>query len=81
MPDLPNIVLLMPDQWRGDWTGAAGHPVVRTPNYDDHERAEEFGKGTGCVSRPHEHEVALAGQGPARVAACRLCAQDAHGAR
>ena len=33
-PQRPNIIIYMPDQWRGDFTGAAGHPVVRTPNYD-----------------------------------------------
>ena len=31
---LPNIVIFMPDQWRGDYTGAAGHPYVRTPSHD-----------------------------------------------
>ena len=30
----PNIVIFMTDQWRGDYTGAAGHPIIRTPNYD-----------------------------------------------
>ena len=34
MDRLPNIVIFMADQWRGDWTGAAGHPFIRTPNHD-----------------------------------------------
>ena len=32
--DRPNIIIYMPDQWRGDYIGAAGHPFVRTPNHD-----------------------------------------------
>ncbi|WP_216853311.1 arylsulfatase [Phytoactinopolyspora halotolerans] len=34
MPEPPNIVLIMADQWRGDALGAAGHPVVQTPFLD-----------------------------------------------
>lgn len=30
----PNFLLVTADQWRGDSLGAAGHPVVRTPNVD-----------------------------------------------
>ncbi len=30
----PNIIIFMTDQWRGDWTGAAGHPYVKTPRFD-----------------------------------------------
>lgn len=30
----PNIILIMADQMRGDCLGAAGHPVVQTPNLD-----------------------------------------------
>lgn len=30
----PNFVLVIPDQMRGDCFGAAGHPVVLTPNLD-----------------------------------------------
>ena len=30
----PNILLLMCDQLRADSLGAAGHPLVRTPNID-----------------------------------------------
>jgi arylsulfatase A-like enzyme len=29
-----NILLITADQWRGDCTGYAGHPLVRTPNLD-----------------------------------------------
>lgn len=31
----PNIILFLPDQMRGDCFGAAGHPVVQTPNIDE----------------------------------------------
>lgn len=30
----PDILLLMPDQMRGDCLSILGHPVVRTPNFD-----------------------------------------------
>ena len=30
----PNVLLITADQWRGDCLGAAGHPIVRTPNVD-----------------------------------------------
>ncbi|SNY92642.1 Arylsulfatase A [Cohaesibacter sp. ES.047] len=30
----PNIILITADQWRGDCLGAAGHPVIKTPNID-----------------------------------------------
>lgn len=30
----PNVLFITCDQWRGDTLGAAGHPVVRTPNTD-----------------------------------------------
>lgn len=30
----PNILIIVPEQWRGDLTGYAGHPVIRTPNVD-----------------------------------------------
>ncbi len=38
----PNILLIMPDQMRGDCFGLAGHPVLITPNIDS------IG-GRGCV--------------------------------
>ena len=31
---LPNLLFVTIDQWRADSFGAAGHPVVRTPNLD-----------------------------------------------
>jgi arylsulfatase A-like enzyme len=31
---MPNVLFITADQWRGDCLGAAGHPVVRTPNLD-----------------------------------------------
>ena len=34
MPDQPNIILLMTDQWRGDCLSVARHPVVHTPYLD-----------------------------------------------
>ncbi len=33
-PSPPDILLLMPDQMRGDCLSVLGHPVVRTPNLD-----------------------------------------------
>jgi len=30
----PNILVLMPDTWRGDTLGCGGHPAVQTPNLD-----------------------------------------------
>ena len=30
----PNIILFMPDQWRGEALGCVGNPVVKTPNCD-----------------------------------------------
>lgn len=30
----PDILILMPDQWRGDALSAVGHPVVKTPTLD-----------------------------------------------
>jgi arylsulfatase A-like enzyme len=32
----PNILLIMPDQMRGDTFGLAGHPAIMTPNIDSH---------------------------------------------
>ena len=34
MPDRPHVLILMPDQYRADCLGCAGHPIVRTPNLD-----------------------------------------------
>lgn len=33
-PPRPDILILMPDQWRGDALSAVGHPVVQTPTLD-----------------------------------------------
>lgn len=30
-PLLPNIILFIPDQWRGKDTGCLGNPVIHTP--------------------------------------------------
>lgn len=35
----PDILLIMPDQMRGDCLSLLGHPVVRTPHLDDLARA------------------------------------------
>lgn len=32
--DVPNIVVIVPEQWRGDLCGYAGHPAIRTPEID-----------------------------------------------
>jgi choline-sulfatase len=29
-----NFVIFNPDEWRGDYAGCSGHPLVRTPNLD-----------------------------------------------
>jgi len=35
MPDRrPHILIFMPDQWRADALGCAGHPLVKTPHVD-----------------------------------------------
>ena len=34
MTKQPNIVLIMADQLSPQWTGAYGHPVVKTPHMD-----------------------------------------------
>src|SRR6266550_6637268 len=31
----PDILLIMPDQFRGDCLSVLGHPAVRTPNLDE----------------------------------------------
>lgn len=31
----PNIILVFPDQWRGDCLGCLGHPAARTPHLDE----------------------------------------------
>ena len=34
MDDSPNIILIFPDQWRGDCLGSLGHPALETPWLD-----------------------------------------------
>lgn len=34
MPDRPNVLFIIADQWRGDCLGCAGHPDVKTPYFD-----------------------------------------------
>jgi hypothetical protein len=47
----PNLIIFVSHQWRGDFTGSADHPDVRTPNYD--RMAEE-----GMVfNRPVQNSV------------------------
>lgn len=46
MADKPNIILIFPDQHRGDTMGCVGHPAVRTPNID--RLAEEGVTFTRC---------------------------------
>ncbi|MEP6623907.1 MAG: sulfatase-like hydrolase/transferase, partial [Acidimicrobiia bacterium] len=31
---MANVLFITVDQWRGECLGAAGHPIVRTPNLD-----------------------------------------------
>ncbi|TCT09161.1 arylsulfatase A-like enzyme [Tepidamorphus gemmatus] len=50
---MTNILLITADQWRGDTFGAAGHPVVRTPNIDrlageGVRFARHFGQAAPC---------------------------------
>jgi arylsulfatase len=44
----PNILLILPDQQRGDTLGYAGHPVVKTPNLD--QLAAESVNFTQCYT-------------------------------
>ncbi|MEE1565900.1 MAG: sulfatase-like hydrolase/transferase, partial [Acidimicrobiales bacterium] len=52
-PSRPNLLFVTIDQWRADSFGAAGHPLVRTPNLDalaaDGVRfASHYGQATPC---------------------------------
>ncbi len=58
-PARPNVLLLMADDWRADCLGAAGHPMVKTPNLDalakrgmQFEAAYCLGSNSGAVCRP-----------------------------
>ena len=57
-PDV-NVLFITADQWRGDSLGAAGHPVVRTPNLDRLA-------GSGVAFRRHFAQAAPCG--PSRAA-------------
>ncbi len=57
----PNLVVFITDQWRGDYLGAAGHPVVQTPNHDRFAR-----EGTLFTQAFTTHPIC----GPSR---CSLC--------
>ena len=35
MNEKPNILMVFPDQWRGDCLGSLGHPVMGTPFLDE----------------------------------------------
>ena len=35
MTNQPDILLIMPDQWRGDCLSLERHPVLLTPNVDE----------------------------------------------
>ena len=50
---MTNVLLITADQWRADCLGAAGHPVVRTPNIDRLAAegvrfARHFGQAAPC---------------------------------
>lgn len=61
MSDKPNIVIFMTDQWRGDYIGAAGHRIVKTPNHD--RIAEDGMVFTQCYTT---HPIC----GPSRASFC-----------
>jgi len=51
MADKPNIVLIFPDQHRGDIMGCAGNPAAQTPNLD-HLAAEGVTFQRCCTNSP-----------------------------
>lgn len=51
MSEKPNILLIFPDQHRGDTMGCAGHPVIHTPNID-RIAAEGVLFGRCCTNSP-----------------------------
>lgn len=62
----PDILLLMPDQMRGDSLSAVGHPVVKTPNLDGLAREgmlfrRAYSTAPSCI--PARHAL-LTGQSP-----------------
>lgn len=62
----PNILLIMPDQMRGDCLGLAGHPAVLTPNMDElGARGAHFSRAyTTCASCIPARRALLTGQYP-----------------
>jgi arylsulfatase A-like enzyme len=64
----PNLLLLMPDQMRGDCLSLAGHPVLLTPNADELGAAgAHFRRAcTTCASCIPARRSLLTGQFPAR---------------
>lgn len=63
----PNILLIMPDQMRGDCMSIAGHPVLETPNIDGIGRGGTyFSAGyTTCASCVPARRSLLTGRYPA----------------
>jgi len=63
----PDILLFMPDQFRGDCLGIAGHPVVRTPHLDQlaREGVRFRGAWSTCPSCIPARHALLTGQHPA----------------
>jgi len=64
--DAPNILLVMPDQMRGDCLSLDGHPVLRTPNIDSiGEGGVHFTRAyTTCTSCIAARRSLLTGQHP-----------------
>src|SRR5438445_12253879 len=63
----PDILLIMPDQMRGDCLSARGHPVVRTPHLDKLAREGALFRRayTTCPSCIPSRRSLLTGQFPA----------------
>ena len=63
----PNILLIMPDQMRGDCLSLEGHPCVLTPNMDElGGQGAHFTSGyTSCASCIPARRALLTGQFPA----------------
>lgn len=48
MTNRPNILWLMPDEWRHDCLGAAGNPILQTPHLDILARRGALIRGAHC---------------------------------
>ena len=70
MPDQPNIVLIMADQWRGDCLSIDDHPVVHTPYLD------QLALGGARFSRAYSATPTCI---PARAALYTGLTQTSHG--